>query len=54
MRRKTRRKLQLHRETLRRAVGRGETMDGQCTQVDSHCPINTCTCEVCEGGPVLA
>lgn len=58
MRRKTQRKLHLHRETLRtlnaptlrRIVGGAETMDGNCTQVDSHCPINTCTCEVCEAG----
>lgn len=52
MRRKTTRKLELHRETLReittptlrRIGGRGETRDGECTQVDSFCPIDTCTC----------
>lgn len=52
MRRKTHRKLELHRQTLRqldtpallRVVGRGETEDGQCTHHDSRCPIETCTC----------
>lgn len=61
MRRKSQRKLRLNRETLReldgptlgRVAGRGETMDGDCTRVDSHCPINTCTCEVCVGGAAL-
>ena len=52
MRRKPARKLELHRETLReitapalRRIGGGcETHDGDCTQVDSYCPIGTCTC----------
>lgn len=51
MRKRTHRKLQLHRQTLRhldapdlrRAVG-GVTDDGRCTEVDSNCPIDTCTC----------
>jgi hypothetical protein len=44
--------LELHRETLRHldrealryAAAAGETQDGQCTQVNSFCPIETCTC----------
>ena len=52
MRRKIHRKLQLHRQTLRqldtpdlhRAVGGGVTNDGRCTEFDSNCPIDTCTC----------
>jgi len=46
------RPLELHSETLRRlgseslrqVAAAGETNDGQCTQVDSFCPIETCTC----------
>jgi|GEM_PF-4257338 len=52
MRRKTHRKLELHRQTLhrlddpslRQAVGGGETEDGACTLHGSWCPIETCTC----------
>lgn len=28
--------------------GGTETCDGECTQWNSHCPINTCTCNFCE------
>lgn len=53
MRRKIHRKLRLHRQTLRRldtpdlrrAVGGGETREGECTYYNSFCPIETCTCE---------
>lgn len=52
MRRKIHRRLQLHRQTLRRldapalrrAIGGGETRDGECTHYNSFCPIDTCTC----------